>query len=87
MNVTLFGRKKFYENEPRVRLRAIAANVSSKPVAAVDSRVLLPSEQARLGTETDMGLVTTTGHPTAAFCDDELASLSRLHSFVARLHF
>lgn len=72
-------------NRPRVRLRAIAANVSSSPVAAAGSSVLLASEHARLGTETDIGLVTTTGHTPGGFCDDELASLSRLHSLAANL--
>lgn len=57
--------------------------VPNKPVAVVGSKVLLASEQARLGTDTDIGLVTTTGHPPVVFCVDELASLSRLHSLVA----
>lgn len=55
------------QSVPRVRRRAIAANVSSKPVAVVVSRVLLASVHARFGTETDIGLVTTTGHPPAVF--------------------
>lgn len=61
----------------------MAANVCNKPVAAVGSKVLLASEQARFGTDTDMGLVTTTGQPPVVFCVDELASLSRLHSLAA----
>ena len=38
------------------------------------------SLQARFGTDTDIGFVTTTGHPGAEFCVEELASLSRGHS-------
>lgn len=65
-------------NWPKVRLRAIAAKVSNKPVAVVDSKVLLASEQARLGTDIDIGLVTTIGQPVVVFCVDELASFSRV---------
>lgn len=41
---------------------------------------MLASGQARLGTDTDMGLVTTTGQPPVVFCADELASFSRVQS-------
>ena len=53
--------------------------VPSKLDAGTGSSVLLvESLQVRFGTDTDIGLVvTTTGHPAAVFCEDELASLSR----------
>lgn len=59
----------------------MAVNVSKSPLVAVGSKVLLVSVQARFGTDTDMGFVTTTGQAPVVFWDDELASLSRGHSF------